>query len=371
MSRQPLVDLGAQYRELRDELLPELDAIFASGGFIGGERVRRFETDFARFCGRAHCVGVANGTDALTVALRATGIGPGDEVITVPFTFVATVEAIGHAGARPVLVDVRDEDLLIDPAALDAVSTARTRAVIAVHLYGALADVERVGAWCRRRGIALVEDAAQAHGARLAGRPAGSFGDVATFSFYPAKNLGAAGDAGALVTDREDVAKQARLLGDHGQSARYHHEVEAYNSRLDAIQAAVLSAKLTRLDRWNVQRRRLAGLYRERLEKVPGVRLLQVPDDPEAHVYHLFVIRLTGRDALREALTREGIETGLHYPVPVHRQPAYRHLGYGAGAFPEAEAAAREVLSLPLHEHMTEEAVHRVADAVERFLTRR
>jgi dTDP-4-amino-4,6-dideoxygalactose transaminase len=368
VSRQPLVDLGAQYREIRDELVPELEAIFAGGGFIGGERVRRFETDFARFCGRAHCVGVANGTDALTVGLRAIGIGPGDQVITVPFTFVATVEAIGHTGARPVLVDVRGEDLLIEPAALDAVSTARTRAVIAVHLYGAMADVERVGAWCRGRGIALIEDAAQAHGARLSGRRAGSFGDVGTFSFYPAKNLGAAGDAGALVTDRTDVAQRARLLSDHGQSARYQHEIEAYNSRLDAIQAAVLSAKLTRLDRWNAHRRTLAGLYRERLEKVAGVRLLRAPDDPEAHVYHLFVIRVAGRDAVREALTREGIETGLHYPVPVHQQPAYRHLGYGPGAFPEAEAAAREVLSLPLHEHMSEDAVHRVADAVERAL---
>jgi dTDP-4-amino-4,6-dideoxygalactose transaminase len=370
MSRQPLVDLGAQYREIRDELVPELDAIFAGGGFIGGDRVRRFETAFARFCGRAHCVGVANGTDALTVGLRALGLGPGDEVITVPFTFVATVEAIGHIGAHPVLVDVRAEDLLLDPAALDAVVTARTRAVIAVHLYGALADVERIGAWCRPRGIALVEDAAQAHGAQRAGRRAGAFGDLATFSFYPAKNLGAAGDAGAVVTDRADVAERARLLGDHGQSARYHHEVEAYNSRLDAIQAAVLSAKLPRLERWNAHRRTLAGLYRERLAKVPGVRLLRAPDDPEAHVYHLFVIRVAERDVLRDALAREGIETGLHYPVPVHRQPAYRHLGYGPGAFPQAEAAAREVLSLPLHEHMSEEAVHRAADVVERFLTR-
>lgn len=370
MKRQPFVDLPARWHEVGHDLLPELEHLLAAGHFIGGEPVRRFENAFAAFCRRVHCVGAANGTDALALGLRALGVEPGDEVVTVANTFVATVEAIVQAGARPVLVDARADDLLMDPAQLDAARTARTRAVIPVHLYGRLADVATIGAWCARHGVAMLEDAAQAHGARRGGAPAGSFGDAAAFSFYPSKNLGAAGDAGALVTDRDDIAARARLLGNHGERQRYHHEIPAVNSRLDALQAAVLSAHLPHLDRWNDQRRALALRYRDRLAKLPAIGVLAEPDEPAAHVYHLLVVRVPERDALRAALAAEGIETGLHYPAPVHRQPAFRTLGYAEGAFPVVERAAREIVSLPMYPQMGIAAVDRVCDAVERHLAR-
>jgi len=365
VTRQPLVDLAAQYRELRDELLPEIERIMAAGAFIGGEALTRFESAFAALCGVPHAVGVANGTDALHLALRALGIGPGDEVITVPNTFVATVEAIAQAGARAVLVDVRPDTLLLDAGALEAARTPRTRAVIPVHLYGRLVEMEPIERWCTRHAVALLEDAAQAHGARSRGRRAGAFGDAAAFSFYPAKNLGAAGEAGAVVTRRADVAARVTRLRDHGQSERYHHALVGFNSRLDALQAAVLSVKLKRLDGWNARRRALAAIYRERLAKVDAVELVPPPVDAESHVYHLFVIRTPERDRLRAALTARGIDTGLHYPVPAHLQRACRDLGYAEGAFPVSEAACRTVLSLPIYPQMTEDAVHRVCDAIE------
>jgi dTDP-4-amino-4,6-dideoxygalactose transaminase len=365
VTRQPFVDLAAQYQEVRAELLPDVERLLASGAFVGGETLARFEAAFAAFCGAPHAVGVANGTDALHLALRALGVGPGDEVVTVPNTFVATAEAIVQAGARPVLVDVRPDTLLMDAAALDGALTPRTRAVMPVHLYGALVDVEPIERWCAARGVALLEDAAQAHGARRGGRRAGAFGDAAGFSFYPAKNLGAAGEAGAVVTRRADVAERVGRLRDHGQSERYHHEIAGYNSRLDALQAAVLAVKLARLDAWNARRRALAAVYRERLAKVDAVTLLAEPAGDESHVYHLFVVRAAGRDRLRAALTARGIETGLHYPVPIHLQRGWRELGYREGAFPVAEAAARTVLSLPIYPHMGEDAVHRVCDALE------
>ena len=365
MSCQPLVDLAAQYRELRDELLPEVERILAAGAFIGGEPLTRFEAAFAALCGVPHAVGVANGTDALHLALRALEVGPGDEVITVPNTFVATVEAIVQAGARAVLVDARPDTLLMDTQHLDAARTPRTRAVIPVHLYGRMAEVDVIERWCAGHGIALIEDAAQAHGARLRGRRAGAFGDAGCFSFYPAKNLGAAGEAGAVVTRRPAVAARVARLRDHGQGERYHHDLVGYNSRLDALQAAVLSVKLKRLDDWNARRRTLAAVYDQRLAKVEGVDPLPAPARPESHVYHLYVVRVTERDRLRAALTARGIDTGLHYPVPVHLQPAFRDLGYAEGTFPVSEMAARTVLSLPIYPQMTEEAVHRVCDAIE------
>jgi dTDP-4-amino-4,6-dideoxygalactose transaminase len=368
--RQPFVDLAAQHAELWPEIGRELEAIFATGRFIGGERVERFEAEFAQFCGRAHAIGLSSGTDALRLALIATGVGPGDEVITVPTSFVATAEAIGQCGARPVFVDVRPDTLTMDPIGLDAVRTAKTRAVMPVHLYGRMTDMPEIAAWCARTGVTLIEDAAQSHGARLAGRTPGGFGVAAAFSFYPAKNLGAAGDAGALVTDDDEVARRVRLYSDHGQTERYVHHVEGSTSRLDAVQAAVLSIKLRRLARGNDRRRDLVGLYRERLAKVSAVELLAEPESPEAHVHHLFVVRARERDALRAALSEQGIETGLHYPVPIHLQPCYRRLGYGPGSFPVAEAAAREILSLPLYPEMGEAAVRRVADAIAAFFDR-
>ena len=365
MTRQPFVDLAAQYEEVRAELLPQVERLLATGAFIGGEPVSRFEAAFAAYCGVPHAVGVANGTDALHLALRALGVGPGDEVVTVANTFVATVGAIAQAGARPVLVDARPDTLLMDAAALDAVATPATRAVIPVHLYGRLVEMAPIVRWCASHGVALLEDAAQAHGARAGGHRAGAFGDAAGFSFYPAKNLGAAGDAGAIVTGRADVAERLRRLRDHGQTERYHHAVVGVNSRLDAVQAAVLAVKLARLDAWNARRRALAALYHERLAKVDGVEPIAAPADPDSHVYHLFVVRTPERDRLRAALGARGIDTGLHYPIPVHLQPAWRHLGHREGDFPVAEAAARTILSLPMYPHMSEDAVHRVCDAIE------
>jgi dTDP-4-amino-4,6-dideoxygalactose transaminase len=365
VTRQPFVDLAAQYAEVRAALLPELERLLATGAFIGGEPVTRFEAAFAAYCGVPHAVGVANGTDALHLALRALGVGPGDEVVTVANTFVATVGAIAQAGARPVLVDARADSLLMDAASLDAVATPATRAVIPVHLYGRLVEMEPIVRWCERRGVALLEDAAQAHGASRDGRRAGAFGDAAGFSFYPAKNLGAAGDAGAIVTRRPEVAERLRRLRDHGQTERYHHAVVGVNSRLDTLQAAVLATKLERLDAWNARRRALAALYHERLAKVPGVEPIAAPAHPASHVYHLFVVRSPERDRLRAALAARGIDTGLHYPIPVHLQPAWRHLGHREGDFPVAEAAARTVLSLPMYPHMSDDAVQRVCDAIE------
>jgi dTDP-4-amino-4,6-dideoxygalactose transaminase len=253
----------------------------------------------------------------------------------------------------------------MDTAALEAARTPRTRAVIPVHLYGRMAEADAIERWCAAHGFAMLEDAAQAHGARLRGRRAGAFGDAGSFSFYPAKNLGAAGEAGAVVTRRPAVAARVARLRDHGQSERYHHDLVGYNSRLDALQAAVLSVKLKRLEAWNARRRALAAVYDLRLAKVEGVEPLPAPAEPESHVYHLYVVRVAERERLRAALTARGIDTGLHYPVPVHRQPAFRDLGYAEGAFPVSEAAARAVLSLPIYPEMTEDAVHRVCDAIE------
>jgi dTDP-4-amino-4,6-dideoxygalactose transaminase len=365
VTRQPFVDLAAQYEEVRGALLPQVERLLATGAFIGGEPVTRFETAFAAYCGVPHAVGVANGTDALHLALRALGVGPGDEVVTVANTFVATVGAIAQCGARPVLVDARHDTLLMDASALDAVATPATRAVIPVHLYGRLAEMAPIAGWCARRGVALLEDAAQAHGAIRDGRRAGAFGDAAGFSFYPAKNLGAAGDAGAVVTPRAEVAERLRRLRDHGQTERYHHAIVGVNSRLDALQAAVLAVKLERLDAWNARRQALAALYHERLAKVAGVEPIAAPPDAASHVYHLFVVRSPERDRLRAALEARGIDTGLHYPIPVHLQPGWRHLGYREGDFPVAEVAARTVLSLPIYPHMADDAVHRVCDAIE------
>lgn len=366
MSRLAFVDLRAQWRELAGELRPAIEAVFADGAFVGGPAVQRFETAFAAFCAVRHAVGVANGTDALHLALRALGVGAGDDVLTVPNTFIATAEAISHCGARPVFVDCDPDTLLLDARQLDGAVTPRTRAVVAVHLYGRVAEMDAIAAWCAARGLPLVEDAAQAHGAGHRGRRAGGLGAIAGFSFYPGKNLGAGGEAGAVTTDRDDLAERVRRLRDHGQEARYHHAEVGWNSRLDAVQAAVLTVKLRHLPRWNARRRVLADLYRERLGKLAAITVPAAPVEADAHVYHLFVIRAAARDRLRAALAEAGIETGLHYPVPIHLQAAYRALGLGPGTFPVAEAAARTVLSLPIHPHMTDDDVHRVCDAVER-----
>lgn len=347
----PLVDLSVQHREVADEVAAGFDAVLSAGDYIGGKAVTAFEQEYAGYLGAAHCVGVGNGTDALEMALRATGVGPGVEVVLPANTFIATAEAVVRAGARPVLVDATDDTLLIDPAAAAAAITGRTRALVPVHLYGQAAPVELLQAACRSaagREIAIVEDAAQSQGARRHGQAAGTLGDIAATSFYPGKNLGAYGDGGAVITGSDDLARVVRLMGAHGSLVKYRHESIGFNSRLDTLQAVVLRAKLQWLDRWNAQRRAAAARYDELLADLPGVRI-PVTAAGNEHVWHLYVIRVANRDEVLAALTGQGIGAGIHYPVPVHLTPAFAGLGYGAGAFPVAEAAAGQILSLPLY----------------------
>ncbi|ASN51479.1 DegT/DnrJ/EryC1/StrS aminotransferase family protein [Sinomonas sp. R1AF57] len=362
----PFVDLAAQHREIADEVLGEVQRVLEEGAFIGGPAVAGFEAEYSAFLGVRHCVGVANGTDALELALRAVGVQAGGEVILPANTFVATAEAVMRAGARPVLVDVDPVHLLIDPEAVERAVGPRTQAIVPVHLFGQTAAVERLTPVALERGVAIVEDAAQAQGARRFGRAAGTLGDAAATSFYPGKNLGAGGDAGAVTTNDGILADEVRLLAAHGSRAKYVHERVGVNSRLDALQAVVLRAKLRRLEAWNARRRAAAELYGQLLAGVPG---LVVPRSMAGNedVWHLYVVRVLGegrRESVQAALGAAGIATGVHYPTPVHLTPAFRFLGYGAGTFPVAEAAASQILSLPMHPHLTAEQVERVAGAV-------
>ncbi|WP_375431144.1 DegT/DnrJ/EryC1/StrS family aminotransferase [uncultured Friedmanniella sp.] len=365
----PLVDLGAQQAEINDEVRAGLDEVFATTSFIGGKAVAEFELAYAEATDVAHCVGVANGTDALELALRAAGVGPGGEVVLPANTFVATAEAVSRIGAVPVLVDVDDVHLLIDPDAVARAVGPRTQAVVPVHLFGQVAPVERIIPIAESVGAVVVEDAAQSQGATRYGRFAGSLGLVAGTSFYPGKNLGAAGDAGGVTTDDAGVAQRVRLVASHGSSRKYIHDVIGINSRLDTIQAVVLNAKLRRLPRWNEQRRQAAARYDALLADLPSVRR---PRSLEGNVdvWHLYVVRVPERDRILAELNEGGIGAGVHYPVPVHRAPAYSSLGYPAGAFPVTEAAAEEILSLPLFPHITEEQQARVVAALAASLKR-
>ena len=367
--RIPLVDLAAMAREVRAEVDAAFAQVLDSAYFIGGEIVERFEHQWAAYCGTAHAVGVANGTDALHLALRAMGIGRGDEVVIPTNTFVATAEAVVLAGATPRFADVSADTLLLTPASLEAAITRRTRAVIVVHLYGQTPDMEAIGRVAASSGLAVIEDAAQAHGASWRGRPAGSLGHVGCFSFYPAKNLGAFGDAGAVVTDDAQLAHRVRVLRNHGRADGSHHDHQALgtNSRMDALQAAVLSAKLPRLDAWVANRRAFASRYRAQLDGGP-VRLVDDRSDA-GHAYHLLVARVPAltRERVRHRLSQVGIETGLHYPVPCHLLTPYR--GYEHGPLPVAEQTADEIVSLPLYPHMTVEQVDRVCGALQEMVT--
>ena len=356
--RVPFQDLPLQIRTLRAELDAAIEAVLQHGQFILGPEVNAFESAWARFCRTRHAIGVGSGTDALQLILRALKIGPGDEVITVANSFIATAEAISYAGARPVLVDCDLQTHLIDPEAVAAAITPRTRAIMPVHLYGQPANIDALSACAGSHGLALIEDAAQAHGATLHdGRACGALGTAAAFSFYPGKNLGAFGDGGAVTTHDDALAQQLRLLRNWGAVVKYQHEVQGYNSRLDTLQAAILSVKLRHLAAWNESRRRVAAWYRERLEGCDGIVLPVEAPWTGRHVYHLFVIRILGhnRDAVVGALAERGVQAIVHYPIPIHRQKAYAELGYKAGAFPHAEAAASTVLSLPMFPEMTPE----------------
>lgn len=361
----PFVDLKAQYAALKPELDSAIQDVLVRCDFIFGKDVAAFEEEFARYCDAAHAIGVSTGTDALRLALLAAGIGPGDEVITAANTFIATTEAISQVGATFRLVDVDTRTFNMEPGEVDAAVTPRTKALLPVHLYGQPADMDPILAVAQRRGLLVIEDACQAHGARYKGRRAGSMGDLAAFSFYPAKNLGAYGDAGAVVTHSPDLARQVRLLQNHGQKSKYEHVTEGYCNRLDTIQAAVLRVKLRYLDDWNARRRQVAAWYDERLADLPVVRP-SVADGVE-HVYHLYVIRTEDRDALQAHLAERGIGTGLHYPIPLHLTEAYRDWGFRRGQFPVTERAAQEILSLPMFAEMTESQVDEVADAMRAF----
>jgi dTDP-4-amino-4,6-dideoxygalactose transaminase len=370
----PFQDLPLQIQTLRPELDRAIAAVLQHGQFILGPEVAAFEQAWAGFCGAPHAIGVGSGTDALQLILRALGIGPGDEVITVANTFIATAEAISYTGARPVLVDCAADTYLIDPEAVAAAITPRTRALIPVHLYGQPANVAALSALAARHDLALIEDAAQAHGATLAdGRLCGSLGRAAAFSFYPGKNLGAFGDGGAVTTADEALARQLRLLRNWGSVVKYHHEVQGYNSRLDTLQAAILSVKLARLAAWNESRRTAARWYREELAGCPALALPVDAPWTGRHVYHLFVVRLLehDREMVMRELTARGVQTIVHYPVPIHRQKAYSELGYAEGAFPRAEAAARTVLSLPMFPEITRAQVAEVAASVRAALQAR
>ncbi len=362
----PLGDLKREYAQIRAEVDAAVERVLRRGWFILGEETQAFEAEWAAYCGVAHAVGVGNGTDAIHLALRAAGIGPGDEVIVPALTAAFTALAVSMAGATPVFADVDPAHYTLDPAAMEAAITPQTRAVIPVHLYGCPADMAPIADIARRHGLLLIEDAAQAHGAAYHGGRAGVLGDVATFSFYPSKNLGAYGDGGAIVTDDPALAERARMLRHGGQREVYRHELLGVNSRLDEIQAAVLRVKLAHLDAWNARRRSLAGRYQAGLAAIGDLALPAAPPDA-THVYHLYVVRSQARDALRDYLDGAGVATAVHYPRVVPQQPAYAALGYEPGSCPNAEAATREILSLPIFPQLSDAEARQVINLVRIF----
>lgn len=358
----PFVDLKAQYLSIKSEVDAAIQGVLESCQFTLGSEVAAFEEEFAAYCGAKHGIGVNTGTSALHLALLAADIGPGDEVITVPFTFVATVAAIHYTGATPVFVDVDPDTLTMDPAALEKAITPRTRAILPVHLHGQTAEMDAIVAIARRFGLLVVEDACQAHGAEYRGRRAGSLGDLACFSFYPGKNLGAYGEGGMVVTGDAALARKIRMLRDWGAEKRYHHVLKGYNYRLEGIQGAVLRVKLRHLEAWTEARRAAAARYDALLAGSGVPTPVALPHN--RHVYHIYAIRTRERAAWQDALTAQGIQTGIHYPIPVHLLPAYADLGYEAGDFPHAERAADEVLSLPIFPELGAQQCETVARAV-------
>jgi dTDP-4-amino-4,6-dideoxygalactose transaminase len=358
----PFLDLARHVELLRPRIDEAYARVLARGRFVLGEEVERFEAAFARYCGTRHAVGVASGTDAITVALAAAGILPGDEVVTAANTCVPTIVGIEQAGARPVLADVDPETLTLDPSDVERVLTARTRAIVPVHLYGQTADMAALTHLATAHGLELIEDCAQAHGAEYGGRRAGSLGRAAAFSFYPTKNLGALGDGGAVVTDDDEVAARARLLRNYGERNRFEHVLRGRNSRLDELQAAILGAKLPFLDEWNERRREIASSYGAALAGSSVRRPFEAAG--RRHVYHLYVVRAPDRHAFRRALDERGIGTAVHYPVPVHRQPAYTELGRNEG-FRDVDQASGEIVSLPLHADLSDAEVRHIAEVLE------
>jgi dTDP-4-amino-4,6-dideoxygalactose transaminase len=358
----PFLDLKAQYYSIKPEIDAAVLGVLESSQFVLGQEVEAFENDFAVYCQAKHAIGVNSGTSALHLALLAAGIGPGDEVITVTFTFVATAAAIVYAGARPVFVDVEPRSFTMDAEKIEAAITPRTKAILPVHLYGQPADMDPILDIARRHDLVVIEDAAQAHGAEYKGKRVGSIGDIGCFSFYPGKNLGACGEGGAVTTNNDRYEKDVRALRDWGQTRKYHHDLKGFNYRMEGIQGAVLKVKLRYLEDWTEARRACAATYDELLTK----GMIQTPEQMSyaRHVYHVYAIRTPHREYLQQSLNARGIQTGIHYPIPVHLQSAYADLGYGVGSFPEAEAASQEVLSLPLFPELTLEEQDVVSNAV-------
>lgn len=363
----PFLDLAAHHAPLRAEFDAAIGEVIDQGAFAGGPVVEQFETEFASFCDSRYAIGLGSGTEALWFALLACGVGPGDEVITVPSTFMATAEAITYTGATPVFVDIDESSYTMDAAQLPGALTPRTKAIIPVHLFGQAADMDPILSFGRTHDLSVIEDAAQAHGTRYQGRRVGPLGDMGCFSFYPGKNLGAFGEAGAIVTNDEGLAEKIRILRDHGQVRKYHHAVVGWNGRMDGIQAAVLRIKLRHLDRNNQSRRDRARQYGEEL-----IGLDEVLRPAEAgygrHTYHIYAVRVRERDEMIRSLESQGIGCGIHYPIPVHLQDAYKSLGYERGAFPVSERTSGEFVSLPMFPELTEDQVRRVASAIKKAL---
>jgi dTDP-4-amino-4,6-dideoxygalactose transaminase len=361
----PLVDLKKQYESIKDEIDGAIADVVQSCQFILGEQVEAFEADFAAYCQSKFAFGVNSGTSALHLALLAAGIGPGDEVITVSYTFVATAAAICYTGARPVFVDIDPLTCNIDPAKIEAAITPNTKVIMPVHLYGSCADMDPIIGIARKHNLLVIEDAAQAHGAEYKQRRAGSMGELACFSFYPGKNLGAYGEGGAVVTNNEQYVELIRQLRDQGQSTKYHHDRMGYNYRMEGMQGAILGVKLRHLDDWNLARRKHAEVYARELADT-GLRLPEERPDCKS-VYHVFSVFTERRDDLRQHLQRAGISTGIHYPIPVHLQRGYHHLGYKTGDLPYTERVCKEVLSLPMYPELSSDDLMRVTDSVRQF----
>jgi dTDP-4-amino-4,6-dideoxygalactose transaminase len=359
----PFLNLRLHHEPIRAELRAAIEEVIDSSAFAGGSFVERFEREFAGFCGAQHACGVGNGTDALWFALLALGIGPGDEVVTVPSTFMATAEAISYCGATPVFVDIDEDTYTMDAAQLEGAITTRTKAIIPVHLFGQMADMDAILQVARKHGLPVVEDACQAHGAEYKGSRAGTMGDAGCFSFYPGKNLGALGEAGAAVTNNAGLKRKMDVLRDHGQARKYHHAMIGWNGRMDGIQAAALSVKLKLLAEGNARRREHALRYGELLAGLDEIILPKTAAD-RVHVFHIYAIRAPRRDELMQSLSQQGIASGIHYPIPVHLQEAYRSLGLARGAFPVAERCADEFVSLPMFPELTPDQVEAVARAV-------
>ena len=365
MHKIPFLDMQAPYQELRDELDAAYHRVMNSGWYILGDEVEAFEQEFAAYCGVKHCIGLGNGLDALHLILRAYGIGPGDEVIVPANTYIATWLAVSYAGARPVAIEPDERTYNLDPERLATAITPRTKAILAVHLYGQTAEMDAIQALARNHGLKVIEDAAQAHGARFQTRRAGSLGDAAGWSFYPGKNLGALGDAGAVTTNDDDLAEKVRSLRNYGSKVKYHNQIKGYNSRLDELQAAFLRVKLKYLDEWNDRRARVARQYIEMLKETALV--LPYVSAGMQPAWHVFVVRCQQRGQLQEFLQINGVGTLIHYPLPPHLQPAYHELGLSAGSFPITERIHREVLSLPMGPHLPQADLQRVVDLIKTY----